>query len=353
MRKIILALSPLFMLTSLFFSQQIVDNPEKPLSKNAGRVLKLKEELRINDEGGKFYFKYPRYLMVGPDGSIFVWELEQFLKFSPDGQFIKNFYKRGEGPGEIQRTFFYNFYKDGIFVFDLMAAKIIHMDMQGNLVDEFKFKERYGHFYGLLNDKFILEKINWPAAEQTQGKLYDVPYVILLVSKDGTIEKECPGLPSQIFMAPTLTLIWSPFLGVLNQDGKTLFINHSCEYEVVAMDLVKGEIDRIFKRKYSRVKLKRGKVKVESNLPFKVPEKEYENDIESLYIFKGNLWVRTSTKDAKKGTLYDVFDKDGKYIDNFYLNLEGSHIGTHENFIFMREQDKEGNINIVKYRVID
>lgn len=264
MRKIILALSILFIFSSSLFSQQIIENPEKPLSKKAGRILQLKEVLRINDEGGRFYFKNPRYLMVASDGSIFVWEMEQFLKFSPDGQFIKNLYKKGEGPGEIQSAFLYTIYEDSIFVYDLMGIKIIHMDMQGNLVDEFKFKERYSSFYGVLNDKFILEKTNWPAVEERTGKLLDVPRLILLVSKDGTIEKECPGLPSQMFMASGvgISVIWSPFLGLLSQDGKIIFINHTCEYQIVAMDLIKGEIDRTFKRKYSRVKLKREKLQI-------------------------------------------------------------------------------------------
>jgi hypothetical protein len=291
--------------------------------------------------------------MVASDGSIFVWEMEQFLKFSPDGQFVKNLYKKGEGPGEIQGVFLYAIYEDGIFVYDLMGIKIIHMDMQGNLIDEFKLKERYGSFYGILNDKFILEKVNWPAVEERSGKLLDVPHVILLASKEGTIEKECPSLPSQMFLAPTFGSTWSPFLGILSKDGKTLFINHSCEYNIVAMDLVKGEIDRTFKRKYSRVKYKREKPQVKSNLPFKIPKREFEDDIRCLGIFKGNLLVGTSTIDAKRGTLYDVFDKDGRYIDNFYLNVKGFPIGTHEDFIFMREQDKEDNINIVKYRIIE
>ncbi len=41
------------------FGQTVIANPEKPLSKNPGRVIRLKEVLRIVDEEKDFYFKLP------------------------------------------------------------------------------------------------------------------------------------------------------------------------------------------------------------------------------------------------------------------------------------------------------
>lgn len=101
MRKISFLIFATFVFSSILFTQTIIENPEKPLSKNAGRVLKLQEVLRITDESGDFYFKYPRDFMVAYDGSIFFRDDEQILKFSPEGNFISNFFKKGQGPGEI------------------------------------------------------------------------------------------------------------------------------------------------------------------------------------------------------------------------------------------------------------
>ena len=44
-------------------AQEIIENPEKPLSKNAGRVFELKEVMRIRDGHG-FYFSSPIGLKV-------------------------------------------------------------------------------------------------------------------------------------------------------------------------------------------------------------------------------------------------------------------------------------------------
>ena len=131
MRKIVFLFFASFFFICVVFSQTVIENPEKPLSKNAGRVLKLKEVLRITDESGGYYFKgmYPRELKVAHDGSIFFRDEEQILKFSPVGEFIKNFFKKGQGPGEISGwNYPFALCNDEIYVYDSIPRKIIHFD---------------------------------------------------------------------------------------------------------------------------------------------------------------------------------------------------------------------------------
>jgi hypothetical protein len=52
--------------------QTMIENPQKPLSTNPGRVLRLKEAMRIVDQGKAFYFKLAWGLGVSGDGSVFV-----------------------------------------------------------------------------------------------------------------------------------------------------------------------------------------------------------------------------------------------------------------------------------------
>ncbi len=45
---------------------QVIENPAKPLAKNAGRVVAPEEVLAISDEGtSEFYFKWPHALAAG------------------------------------------------------------------------------------------------------------------------------------------------------------------------------------------------------------------------------------------------------------------------------------------------
>lgn len=47
---------------------QIIENPAKPIANNAGRIVTLKEELRIEDVSGKFFFKETYALAYLPEG---------------------------------------------------------------------------------------------------------------------------------------------------------------------------------------------------------------------------------------------------------------------------------------------
>ena len=55
----------------------------------------------------------------------------------------------------------------------------------------------------------------------------------------------------------------------------------------------------------------------------------------------------------KKSILIDVFNNEGKYFDNFHLNLNGSLLATHGDFIFVQEKDEEEISYIVNYKIID
>jgi len=146
MKNIVSIFLFLFIFTSIILTQEIIENPEKPLSKNAGRVLKLKEVMSIVDEPGKFYFRSPRDIKTAKDGSIFVSDRRgyNFLKFSPDGKFLRNLYKKGEGPGEIQDYFEYALSQNEIYIYDFVKRKVIRMEQDGSLINEFKtYTERY------------------------------------------------------------------------------------------------------------------------------------------------------------------------------------------------------------------
>ena len=47
---------------------EVVANPATPLHKDPGRVLQVREKLRIRDIGEEFFFKGPHFPGIGPDG---------------------------------------------------------------------------------------------------------------------------------------------------------------------------------------------------------------------------------------------------------------------------------------------
>ena len=105
-----------FLVLSCFFigkvlsAQTVIENPAKPLRKEAGRIVELQKVMQIDEEADKFFFKYPRSLKIAPDGTLFALDQDQLLRFDGDGRFLRNYFKKGQGPGELQAisNYFFN-----------------------------------------------------------------------------------------------------------------------------------------------------------------------------------------------------------------------------------------------------
>ena len=363
MKRSALIFTFLLVFSSMNLTQEIIENQEKPLSKNASRVIKLQEVFRIKDESGNFYFKsIESYgnLKVAPDGTFLISEENQLLKFSPQGKFVKNLLRTGQGPGEMSSSRYpHDIYltQNDIYLYDSSPRKIVHTDLDGNLIEEIKLEvEGAGplySFYGLSGDEFIFihqenVKFNMKSAE-----FYDLEMSIVLVSRDGMKMNKILIFPTKTFGAPGFGMEWAPFEAVIDPDSQQLYVYHTCEYRIVQADLKEGRTVKSFYRRYPRVKHVMKAWEEERIKKFKAPKRKYENDIKGLFLHKGLLWVKTSTQDAKKGYLIDVFDREGNYIDCFYLSIRGSLKAVGDDSIFAVEKDEDENLQIVKYKIID
>ena len=340
-------------------AQEVIENPEKPLNKKAGRVLKLKEELRITDKNGDFYFRAPGNLKIASDGSIFIADSygNNFLKFSSDGKVLKNLYRRGEGPGEIQDYFDFALSKEKIYVYDYVKRKLIEMTDNEDLVAETRFeKEPFNDLFGFFGDRLVfLNRISAPHEDRTTSRLYDDQYVIILLSTDGETRRESHVFPNQRFyVASSLgggAMPWSPFDAVLDQDSGCLYVSCNREYMIHVLDLNRNRVIRSFNRKYKRVDYEMLEREEEFVKKYNAPRRKYKVDIERLYLNRGLLWVVTSTKDATKSLPVDVFDEKGQYVDNFFIDVKGGLIAVHNDSVFVVDTDENENYVIIKYRI--
>ena len=355
MRKIILLLLCLFIFNFMAFAQTIIENPKKPLSRNAGRVLKLEEVFRITDERENFYLKSPGNLKLSSDGFIYIKDMEQLLKFSSEGKFIKNLFKKGQGPGEVSTAFSYSYsiYKDEIYIYDRGSNKIIRTDLNGNMTEEKRLKTFPGSFLYITDHWLIFWKQIWPPQGEWKSQIYDLKNNFILVSKEEETEKKIHDFPTKMFLAPRAASSWTNLYWILDNENEQLYISHTGEYLIKSLDLEKGEITRSFRRKYPRVKYEMKEWDKKFYKLHHPPKKKFESDVLGLFVCDGFLWVKTSTKYETKGILIDVFNKEGKYVDNFYLNHEGSLMAAHGDFIFVKETDEDENIQIVKYKIVE
>ena len=336
-------------------AQTIIENSDKPLAKNAGRVLKLQEIWRITDEGGQLFLKYPRDLKVAQDGSIFLADQTQFLKFSAEGKFIKNLYKKGQGPGEIERYYTYHIYKNEIYIRDFNSGRFFKTDFDGNLIEQIKIEDRtYSNFSGVSENSLLFFKSLWPPPEDRKGKLMDIHYIVGLISKDGRKVREIANFPVKMFLgAKGNNMEWASFQKILSEDGKRLVVSHTREYLIEVLDFEKGQIVRRFNRNYPHVKYRKQGWEDDFRERNNTPEIQFEEDVKGLFCNKDRIWVKTSTNDKEKGNMFDVFDSEGRFVDSFYLSGGRTLLNPNGDTIFVLEKDKAENWLLIKYNIME
>ncbi|MFC2166878.1 6-bladed beta-propeller [Acidobacteriota bacterium] len=355
--KILTTILFLLMLSiSSTFSQEIIENSGKPLNRDAGRIIQLEEVLRISDDGGEFYFKSPRIIKVAPDGSLFIYDQEQLLQFNENGKFIHNYFLKGQGPGEIEYLSNYVVLKDKLIIHSRSPSKLIYFSLKGELQDEISLQE-IGSSLRLLFYKdgtFYFNKSEFPRTDKG-SEVMDWNQILVSLSGDMKTPIEHENFPIKTLVMGGGGVSNTSVYTALVQ-GRYLFVTHTAEYKIHIFDIDSNEIIKSVTRKYKRVKRpkdKRSSAIIMDGKRYEAPGSEILADIGQILEFKGNLWARTSTKDKEGRSLYDVLDIEGVYLDSFYLNVNGSLLTTHGDYIFVRERDVDELISIVKYKVID
>lgn len=337
-------------------SQDFNLDQTKPLSDNPGRLIKLSETMRISDSQGGFFFRYPQIMNIDINGDIFLMDFNQLLRFNQKGKMLHNYHREGQGPGELIQMKNYILYEDFIILCGNRPNKIIWFEKNGTLKKEFRI---YKNFFSLKlisyrNNKYYFINSFIPNIK-TNKALVDAPKSIIEISGDGNDVRYLTSFPVKTFVVK--------YDGGRSSQGICIFISsvhedrylvlcHTPEYLIKIYDFEKNQILKTFSRKYERVKEDKpddssivvGMKKIEE---FK---KKYAQDIKDIFAVKDKIWIVTSTEN-NKGTLIDIFDYLGNYLDNFYLKLKGKILAIHDNHIFCRERDENENAIIVKYRL--
>jgi len=337
------------------FSQELIRNSNKPLNPQAGRTLKLEPVFEISDASGEFFFKRPHKIEMDDRGFLYILDEEQLLKFSPERKFVKNFYKKGQGPGEIASDYgMSGFYcsRNSVFVYD-GDGKIIQFDGEGKLVSE--VKQTAGMSFTLfgMGEKGYFMQGQTIAPFGGPAGFREIEYQVILVSLDGSSAEKIVGFPGRIYQAAHGRMAWSRYRQAFNPADGSLYVSYTDEYKIVHADLFKRKIVASFTREYPRVRSSISDAMKDINEKNNLPKKDFENDISALFMCDNNVWVKTSTSVKYKGMLFDVFDPQGRFLDSFYLYVKGILALARGGFIYVTEKDKDENILIKKYKVLN
>lgn len=227
----------LFLILNFFgYPQEAIKNPEKPQNGRAGRVLKLQEELRITDESGEFFFQYPREIKMAPDGTYFFYDREQLIQLDKEGRFMRNFYRKGQGPGELNYVSNFIVQKDTLIVHNNSPNKVVWFNLRGELVTELSL-QTMGSRADLQfchEGKFYLLKSGMPTRPE-KLEVMDIPQILIEFSEKTNEQKELISFPLKALVAGGAWASGGNVLSIPYKD-RYLFISHTQEYMVNLYD---------------------------------------------------------------------------------------------------------------------
>jgi hypothetical protein len=390
MKKSEKLVSVLFILVGCFnlliSARDIARISEYPSGKLPGRIVKLKKVAVAHDDNGYFIFKRPHNILSVEGGSFFLIDRGLALKFGADGKFLKKIVTKGQGPGEA--TYLNQLYKRGneLIVNTGFMRKLMVFDFDGGMKAEYKeimkkktnkmgigFSETVFNILAHREDGSLL--VLKPTIFQTKKEKIKKDGVFLLSGKNEWQDKlfEIPMECIIINIGGGEKLMLEKIALIFACDRQFLYFSNTERYEIKKYNIRNNKIEALLKRKYNPIPIPEElKDKIQYGGVFKSegrnkkaktvkpPQPKYFRDINNLFVRESNVWVMTSIFDKEKGILFDVYNQDGEYIDNFYISFPGFfseadllNKGIHifKKFLFNKEIDEEGNYIVVKYEM--
>jgi hypothetical protein len=309
------------------------DNKELSVAQKLPTVI-LKPSLRITESPDVFLFVSPFPPEIDELGYIWVSDQDQLLLFSPQGKFVRNFFKKGQGPGEMSELSGFIPERDRVLVFNRFACKMVAFDRDGRIMQERSIPQALGlaNLLGSFRGRFYFLRAFF---QGTGGKavFLDVP-VRLLSTALGEAEARVDGpwFPRRHFVRDTNWIKNVHFLQIARADESSFLIANNGEYEIRRLDLSRMEISPFIRRDYRKVKIRpewktprdksRFPSKTLEGTEFKTFEHEELDDVLKIWVVGQKVWVLTSTFDeANRLVRADVYDLKGAFLGSLMLPL--------------------------------
>jgi hypothetical protein len=294
----------------------------------------LKETLRITEQSGTFFFASPEMPHIDDLGFIWVADQDQLLLFSPEGKFIRNFFKKGQGPGELTNVSGFIPERNRVLVFNRYPHKVIAFDRDGRILQETSISQMLGHanLLGSWRGRYYFLREYF---QSTGGKaiFLDIP-VRLLSAALGEAEARVDGpwFPKRYFVRDTSWIKNVNFVQIAEADETRFLIASNGNYEIHRLDLERMEISSFIRREYRKVKIRpewktsrdqfRAPSQTLSGSELKVFEHEMLDDVQKIWVSGDKIWVLTSTFDeANRLARVDLYDLMGKFLGSLMMPL--------------------------------
>jgi hypothetical protein len=334
-------------------------------------VVVLEESWRIVDQPGAFYFSSPEPPQIDERGFVWVADEGQLLLFSPQGKFIRNFFKKGQGPGELSDLAGFIPESDRVLVFNRNPNKMIVLGREGDVLQEASMPSALGYarLLGGRKGRFFFFR-EYFQSTGGQAVFLDVPVRLLSAGPgDAEARTEGPWFPKRHFVRDTIYLKNVNFVQIAGADEATFFIAYNGGYDIRLLDLGRMEISPFISRDYRKVKIRpewktpkdkfRAPSQTLSGSEVKVFEHETLDDVLKIWVMGGKIWVLTSTfEEAKRLARVDVYDLKADFLGSVmlpvprgleWMRLSYAPLTLHDNGVYVLAPTETEALELVRY----
>lgn len=328
----------------------VIHNPKDPAPpRGSASRLNLHEELSLGEAAGReeTMFSQVRDIEVDDQDRIYILDSKacQIKVFDESGEFLRAIGKPGQGPEEFSRPFGISMVgKDLIAVEDMGNRSIKFLDLEGNLIRSLVTarmrlfaRATFSSQGDILGVATAMDPEN-PVYEMTKFDRELKPIKVL---------KTCP-LPVQGGMDPFLPV----FYFQIDKDDNIVYgFPESYKLEILSPE---GDVLKKITRDYDPVEIteeekekERKDHPPEINLIF---QKHYPPFRVFMCDDEGRIVVQArERKDGRLGYVYDVFDKEGRYIVKF--NLDATPMLWRRGKMYALAESEDGFHSVKRYKV--
>jgi len=339
----------------------VFSNPEMPITKNGLKMrIVFKEDLSIGSAEGdeNYMFGESVAFNTDEDGNFYVTDSDthRILKYNSEGKYLLSFGREGQGPGEFQSLSVTRFDKDNnLYITDLRNNRISFFDKNGKFIKQIRMSERLEEDVFINSKGFLVAKKPGMSQEGSTQKttsilgLFDKKFKNLVEFYKDEIEMPLPtGRDVSSlgkFLANGLSIMaFRPQIIYTLANNDFIYFGYPDKYEINICS-PEGKLIRKITRDYKPIQIdqkdKESFVKVAGE---SLSSPIFADDIMEIALKKikyrkykpaylgfalmenGWLAVVVDTRENEY-MLFDIFNKEGKYIANYKTTVPALPIG--------------------------
>ncbi len=326
----------------------------------AQQVVEPKELWRIgdseDDEGAIFGFIED--IIIDQDNNIYVAEAQQkvVLVFNAQGESIRSIGRYGEGPGEF---FYINdlfFNPDSLLVvLQWMPIKLELFSKDGESAGSINLPDTLSNKANMM---FRADYVGNNLVTHISSTSFPQPLIV----QENSLEiinqqEELYSIYSETKIINTINNsameeedYFTPYLWSVGLDDKVYIAPYRNQYQIEVFNL-NGQLERVIEKDFESRRRNNQEIEFAFHVLYEAPPgypqinvemSDYDQDIIKFYsLINGQLWVLSSYgcyDDKPEGSMgiFDVFDQQGRFVEQISLQGEGDPV--QDNYYFLNNR---------------